>query len=216
MTKLQALPELRDVATDQQTRRPANLAGHRPRDRFAPGDHAADDRRRALRRFRPAADLDAVHAIEPVSRGPGDAAGLPEKSGQTERHLRAFGGTRSGVGSCGNPASAPRSFRREAPPTGSGSGSAIATASTPIPNGGVVPLSTFTHFESSTAPLSVNHQGQFPVVTISFNLAPNASLGGATQAIDQAEKEIGMPPSIRRRFKERPRRSKPRWPTNRC
>ncbi len=82
----------------------------------------------------------------------------------------------------------------------SGTGSAISTATAPIPNGGVVPLSTFAHFESGTAPLSVNHQGQFPVVTISFNLAPNASLGSATQAIDDAEKQIGMPPSISAAF----------------
>jgi multidrug efflux pump len=66
--------------------------------------------------------------------------------------------------------------------------------------GGPVPLSTFTHFESGTAPLSINHQGQFPVVTISFNLAPGASLGDATAAIEQAQKEIGMPPSIQAEF----------------
>jgi multidrug efflux pump len=48
--------------------------------------------------------------------------------------------------------------------------------------------------------LSVNHQGQFPVVTISFNLAPNASLGAATTAIDKAQKEIGMPLSVQGAF----------------
>ncbi len=52
--------------------------------------------------------------------------------------------------------------------------------------GGAVPLSAFTHLETKTAPLSINHQGQFPCVTISFNLAPGASLGEATEAIDQA------------------------------
>ncbi len=45
----------------------------------------------------------------------------------------------------------------------------------------------FAHFESATAPLTINHQGQFPVVTISFNLAPGASLGDATTAIEQAQ-----------------------------
>jgi multidrug efflux pump len=63
-----------------------------------------------------------------------------------------------------------------------------------------VPLSTFTHFESGTAPLAINHQGQFPVVTISFNLAPGASLGEATNAIEQARKELGMPLSIQAAF----------------
>ena len=63
-------------------------------------------------------------------------------------------------------------------------------------NGGQVPLSAFTHFESGTASLAVNHQGQFPSVTISFNLAPGVSLGEATSAIEQAQKEIGTPASI--------------------
>jgi multidrug efflux pump len=67
-------------------------------------------------------------------------------------------------------------------------------------NGAAVPLSAFAHFEERTAPLTVNHQGQFPVVTISFNLAPGASLGDATTAIDQAQQSIGMPLSIQAAF----------------
>ncbi len=51
-------------------------------------------------------------------------------------------------------------------------------------------------FEMGSAPLSINHQGQFPVVTISFNLAPGASLGEATAAIEKAQNEIGMPLSV--------------------
>jgi len=79
--------------------------------------------------------------------------------------------------------------------TTNSSGSAFPSAVSSA-NGAAVPLSTFTHFESKTAPLSVNHQGQFPVVTISFNLAPDASLGQATKDIDQAQAEIGMPLSV--------------------
>jgi multidrug efflux pump len=66
--------------------------------------------------------------------------------------------------------------------------------------GGQVPLSAFTHFEQGSAPLSVNHQGQFPTVTISFNLAPGAALGDATKAIEQAQKELHMPLSIQAAF----------------
>ncbi|MGA2500845.1 MAG: efflux RND transporter permease subunit, partial [Tepidisphaeraceae bacterium] len=62
--------------------------------------------------------------------------------------------------------------------------------------GGAVPLSQFTRIEELPAPLSVNHQGQFPAVTISFNLAPGASLGEAVRAIDAARSEIGLPLSI--------------------
>ena len=63
-----------------------------------------------------------------------------------------------------------------------------------------VPLSAFSHFDSSKTSLTLNHQGQFPVVTISFNLAPGASLGAATKAIAQVEQNLGMPASIHASF----------------
>ncbi len=67
-------------------------------------------------------------------------------------------------------------------------------------NGSEVPLSSFAHFEQNSAPLTVNHQGQFPVVTISFNLPAGESLGNAVEAIKQAEQEIGMPLSVHSSF----------------
>jgi multidrug efflux pump len=66
--------------------------------------------------------------------------------------------------------------------------------------GGAVPLSAFTHFESGAAPLAINHQGQFPAVTISFNLAPGTALGDATKAIERAQKELQMPASVQADF----------------
>ena len=63
-----------------------------------------------------------------------------------------------------------------------------------------VPLASFAHFEQTNAALAINHMGQFPVVTLSFNLAPGVSLGEATDAIDQAEHEIGLPGSINTSF----------------
>ena len=62
--------------------------------------------------------------------------------------------------------------------------------------GGAVPLSAFMHIEQGTSPLSVNHQGQFPVITFSFNLARGASLGAATAEIDKIQKEMQMPLSM--------------------
>jgi len=62
--------------------------------------------------------------------------------------------------------------------------------------GGMVPLGSFVRVEESTAPLSINHQGQFPVVTVSFNLAPGVSLGEAVETIAAARREIGLPDSI--------------------
>jgi multidrug efflux pump len=78
-------------------------------------------------------------------------------------------------------------------------GGAIASSSA-FPNGGQVPLSAFTHVEETSAPLTINHQGQFPVVTLSFNLAPGASLGKAVQAIKQLEDRVGLPRSIQAAF----------------
>ena len=62
--------------------------------------------------------------------------------------------------------------------------------------GAMVPLSAVTHFETQRIPLAVNHQAQSPATTLSFNLAPGASLSDATQAIQQARVDIGMPSSI--------------------
>jgi multidrug efflux pump len=66
--------------------------------------------------------------------------------------------------------------------------------------GGEVPLRSFTRIETATSPLSVNHQGQFPVVTVSFNLAPGASLGDAVQAVNRAKEAIGLPGAIQGSF----------------
>jgi hydrophobe/amphiphile efflux-1 (HAE1) family protein len=62
--------------------------------------------------------------------------------------------------------------------------------------GGMVPLSAFTHYEASTAPLAVNHSSVFPSVTFSFNLAPGVALGDAVKLINDVEKKAGMPTTI--------------------
>lgn len=64
------------------------------------------------------------------------------------------------------------------------------------PGGNPIPLNTFTTLKESNVPLTINHQGQFPVVTVSFNLAPQVSLGTAVEAINSARKELDMPPAI--------------------
>ena len=63
-------------------------------------------------------------------------------------------------------------------------------------NGDEVPLSALAHYSTTTAPLSVNHQGQFPAVTLSFNMAPGKSLSDAVNAISQATQQIGLPSDI--------------------
>jgi multidrug efflux pump len=67
-------------------------------------------------------------------------------------------------------------------------------------SGAQVPLSAFTRYVPGTTPLAVNHQGQFPSVTLSFNLAPGVALGHAVSAIKAAEQQIALPASIRASF----------------
>jgi multidrug efflux pump len=68
------------------------------------------------------------------------------------------------------------------------------------PAGAMVPLSAFTHFERTSTSLAVNHQGQFPSVTVSFNLAPGVSLGEAVKAVETGAHEMGLPTSVRGKF----------------
>jgi multidrug efflux pump len=88
-----------------------------------------------------------------------------------------------------------------------------SSASTTVANTGVnsakttttatsnaVPLSAFAHFEQTTEPLSITHQGQFPAITVSFNLAPNAALGSAITAVDKVQKNLNMPASLQASF----------------
>ena len=67
-------------------------------------------------------------------------------------------------------------------------------------SGSQVPLSAIAHYQLDNTPLSVNHQGQFPCVTISFNTAQGVSLGEATQIVEQAKRDLGMPSEIRGNF----------------
>jgi multidrug efflux pump len=71
-----------------------------------------------------------------------------------------------------------------------GGNSNSATLSTPIP------LSTFSHFQTRSEPLSINHQGQFPAVTISFNLGPGYALGEALESINKTIKDSNIPASV--------------------
>ena len=78
-----------------------------------------------------------------------------------------------------------------------GAGSAGATSSA---TSNAVPLSAFAHFENTTEALAITHQGQFPAITVSFNLAPNAALGDAITAVDKAQKDMHMPPGLQAGF----------------
>ena len=78
--------------------------------------------------------------------------------------------------------------------------STISNTSTSSTAANAVPLSAFTRLSTNTEALAVNHQGQFPSVTVSFNLAPNAALGNAISEIDKVAKEIHFPASLQADF----------------
>ena len=78
-------------------------------------------------------------------------------------------------------------------------GGAIASAAV-FATGGQIPLSAFTRVESMAVPITVNHQGQFPVITLSFNLAPGVALGDAVTAVNRVKDQIGIPPSLQAAF----------------
>src|SRR5882762_757995 len=77
---------------------------------------------------------------------------------------------------------------------------ALQSIYVPSKTGVQVPLATFSHYEPSNTPLAVNHQGQFPSATFSFNLTEGVSLGEATQVIESANREINLPASIHASF----------------
>jgi len=111
----------------------------------------------------------------------------------------ASGGTTSASGSAtGTGTTTPSSA------SGLASGAATATTSSAVPSGGAgtqqVRLSSIARVVERSAPLVVNHIGQFPAATISFNLAPGASLGDAVTAIEAAQRELAMPASVQIRF----------------
>ncbi|MGB9403725.1 MAG: efflux RND transporter permease subunit [Candidatus Acidiferrales bacterium] len=214
VSKLQGLPGLRDVATDQQT---SGLAASLVIDRVTASrmgitpqaiDEALYDAFGQRQISTLYTQLNQYHVVlETMPEFQTNPAKLQDiyvrsaiapsatTTASTSNNSLVTASTASG-GSSGGASPRPSSSATTSSAT---SGSAAPTAIASV-NGGAVPLSAFTHFESKTAPLSVNHQGQFPVVTISFNLAPNASLGEATKAIEKAQQEIHMPLSVQSAF----------------
>jgi multidrug efflux pump len=87
-----------------------------------------------------------------------------------------------------------------APPTTNTTGSSSANTNTSSTPSSAVPLAAFTHVTQGTELLSINHQGQFPSVTVSFNLAGDASLGQAIDAINKTAKDLDFPPSVQAGF----------------
>ena len=211
LARLKTIPELRDLATDQQTsglsaslivdRVTASRMGITPQ-QIDQTLYDAFGQRQVTTLYTQLNQYHVILETQPdFQNNPSKLQDIYVRSALASSSLTTGSSNSqvvtSATASGGNSSTSPSP---SAPSTSSSnSGSAFPAPVTSI-NGGAVPLGAFTHFELKSSPLSINHQGQFPVVTISFNLAPDASLGEATKAIDKAQQEIGMPLSVQTAF----------------
>src|ERR1700694_771821 len=192
--KLQTVPQLRDVASDQQNNGlQANLIIDRDTaSRLGILPQAIDDtlydafgQRQVSTMF---TQLNQYHVVLEVG---------PQFKTTPDDLKNIYVKSTSGVSSAGTTATSTSSTTASASNTSTGNITASTAASA---NTTQVPLSAFTRVEMRNAPLAINHLGQFPVVNLSFNLAPGVSLGEATTAIEQAELQINLPRSINTSF----------------
>jgi multidrug efflux pump len=229
VAKLQSLPQLEDVATDQQTgglavsliidRATASRLGIAP----AAIDNTLYDAFGQRQINTMYTQLNQYHVIletEPqFQQNPNTLENLyiqANASSGTSGPGASTSFSASGSASAGsNATTAPVLYTPSAssgilaPPTNalaastssstSGLGSS-ANSSSSSAMSNAVPLGTFTHFQRTSEALSINHQGQFPSVTVSFNLAPNAALGSAITAIDKVQEDMHMPASLQASF----------------
>jgi multidrug efflux pump len=210
MAKLKTIPELRDLATDQQT---SGLAASLIIDRVTASRmgitpqaidqtlYDAFGQRQVSTMYTQLNQYHIVLETQPeFQKNPSKLQDIYVRSALAPTALTTgSSGTVTSTTASGNSASSAAPSPSASPNTAVSSGSAAPSAIAAL-NGGAVPLSAFTRFDTKSSPLSVNHQGQFPVVTISFNLAPGASLGEATKAIDKAQREINVPLSVQGAF----------------
>ncbi len=193
LQKLQGIPQLRDVASDQLNNGlQANLIIDRDTaSRLGILPQAIDDtlydafgQRQVSTMFTQLNQYHVVLEVDPQFRvTPDDLKDIYVKSTNT-------------VSSAGTTATTTSSTS----PSATNTSTASASVAGATGNTTQVPLSTFTRLEMRNAPLAINHLGQFPVVNLSFNLAPGVSLGDATTAIEKAEQEINLPRSINTSF----------------
>jgi len=216
LAKLKELPELRDVASDQQVQGlQARLTFDRvTASRLGISTSAIDQtlydaygQRLVSTIFTQLNQYHVVLEVKPeFEHNPMDLKNLFIRTGA------AGGGAGSGLVSGGTataasngPTSSAASAQASLAAAGATQGAAVPgsgqiASTVAFPNGGQVPLAALTHVETHTVPLTINHQGQFPVITLSFNLAPGVSLGDAVKAVNRAKDSLGMPASIQASF----------------
>ena len=219
LDRMKQLPELRDVATDQQTnglratliydRDTAARLGITP-STIDQTLYDAYGQREISVMFTQLNQYHVVLEVDPAfQKNPGQLRDLFIRSGTgypSGSTGLVSGGTSSATTATGPVSGAPGAASSSQAMLNSASAAAavfngsISSSSVFPVGGGQVPLSAFSHMVLTTVPITVNHQGQFPVVTLSFNLAPNASLGEAVDAVNKVKEEIGLPASIQGAF----------------
>ncbi|MGB9362078.1 MAG: efflux RND transporter permease subunit, partial [Candidatus Sulfotelmatobacter sp.] len=213
VAKLQSLPELEDVATDQQTgglavsliidRVTASRLGIAPStidntlyDAF--GQRQISTMYTQLNQYhvileaQPSFqhDPNTLHNLYIQANASSGTSGPGASSSFASSGSSSAGSNATTTSVLYTPSATPGVF---SPPANALSPSSTASASNSSASStlsNAVPLSAFAHFEHTTENLSINHQGQFPSVTVSFNLAPNAALGSAITAIDKVQQNM--------------------------
>jgi multidrug efflux pump len=214
VARLKALPQLTDVATDQQVqglrarlvfdRDTASRLGITP-STIDQTLYDAYGQREVSTIFTQLNQYHVVLEVKPAfQQRPADLSSLYIRTGAGattgNAGLVAGGSTSTANAGPGNTSSAATTAANAASAAMAASGGGTIASASVFPTGGQVPLSAFTHMETSAVPITVNHQGQFPVITLSFNLAPGSSLGDAVDAVNKVKDQIGMPASIQAAF----------------
>jgi len=196
LAKLQELPVLSDVASDQQVLglRAKLVFDRNTAARFGITTSSIDQtlydaygQREVSTMFTQLNQYHVVLELKPgFEKNPSDLSDLFIRTAATASSASSTASSNAPPGAPSNGSSA----------SGAASTTPSIQSSAAFPNGGQIPLNAFSHVETTTAPITMNHQGQFPVVTLSFNLAPGVSLGDAVKAVNKVHDEMGMPPSI--------------------
>jgi multidrug efflux pump len=225
VARLKQLPELEDVATDQQPgglavslvidRATASRLGITPTtidntlyDAF--GQRQINTMYTQLNQYHVILESEPQFQLDPnmlnklyiqanSSAGTTGAAATSGGNGSTSAGSNAVSGSALLTPSANTLTPPPNAL--SASTTSSTSSKGAASAGTPSSvRSSAVPLSAFSHFETKTEQLSINHQGQFPAITVSFNLAPNAALGNAITSITKVQEDMHMPASLQADF----------------
>jgi multidrug efflux pump len=201
LARLQKLPELSDVASDQQTQGlRATLIFDRPTaSRLGISTSTIDQtlydaygQRQVSTIFTQLNQYHVVLEVKPsFGRNPASLNDLFIRSSAASTGVPVSTSTTTSKSATGAPVQTASTSS-----SGSTSPTNAIQSTTAFPTGGQIPLSTFSRVETTSVPLTVNHQGQFPVVTLSFNLAPGASLGEAVEAIDKVQADMNLPASL--------------------